>query len=256
MKLNLIAASATARRDTDVAAALVQSARNLSSDERYILHRLAAEMSFDLRGATGYPGVTVRLPVAEFAAQNGLRRSVAHRRLGAAAESLLGRWVQVDTSSDEKEELAWATSMDTASDAFELRFTGLFVWHLLSALSQSGNNGRTLPVALTAEDVWRTGATLDGKSVVESGRQQFKRKYLRQNRRKAISWSRLLHRVKNRLKKVMPTRQAERLLDLAESEDPWYTVSRLQFRDFNARDLDALFNWLIERKDRVASGDS
>ncbi|MDM5181829.1 hypothetical protein PO883_32130 [Massilia sp. DJPM01] len=138
-------------RDIDPTDAIARSARNLSDDERYILYRLAAGLSRDPR-TTAHRGMPVLLPVAEFAQHGGLQRNVAYRRLGAAAEALFYRTVEIEFGNGTELQFAWASSIRTHDDCFELNFTGTFVEHLLAALTQSAGSASGTPSFISLKE--------------------------------------------------------------------------------------------------------
>ncbi|NHZ78046.1 hypothetical protein F2P44_01865 [Massilia sp. CCM 8695] len=232
-------------RDIDPTDAIARSARTLSADERYILYRLAAGLSRD-PGTMAHTGMRVLLPVADFAQHGGLKSNVAYRRLGAATEALFGRTVEIEFGNGTELHFSWASSMWTRDDAFELNFTGTFVEHLLAALTQSAGSASDTPSFISLEEKHECRdnillvalAPAKPKSKLKPGRPC-----------RVIQWPRLLQWVKKRLKRLVSAEQADRLIELADTEEPWRRMSRSKFHDFTARDIGALTTWLIDKMD-------
>ena len=232
-------------RDIDPMDAIARSARNLSADERYILYRLAAGLLRD-PGTMAHTGMRVLLPVADFAQHGGLKSNVAYRRLGAATEALFGRTVEIEFGNGNALHFVWASSMWTRDDAFELNFTGPFVQHLLDAIAKSEARRSSAPFCISLREKHEVG---ESSRLVALEPAKPKSKLKSRRPRRVIQWSRLLQRVKKRLKKLVSAEQADRLIELADTEEPWRRMSRSKFHDFTARDIGALTAWLIDKMD-------
>lgn len=231
--------------DIDPTAAIARSARNLSDDERYILYSLAAGLS---RGpcTTAHTGMPVLLPVAEFAHHVRLKGKRAYRRLGAAAEALFDRIVEIEFSNGNALHFSWASSMRTQDDHFELHFTHTFVQHLLAATAKSEASRSRAPLCISLKEEYEGG---DNVLLVALELTKRKSKLKPGRPCRVIKWPRLLQRVKKRLKRLVSAEQADRLIELTDAEEPWRRMSRSKFHDFTARDIGALTAWLIDKMD-------
>ncbi|MDM5180969.1 replication initiation protein [Massilia sp. DJPM01] len=232
-------------RDIDPTDAIARSARNLSDDERYILYRLAAGLSRDPR-TTAHRGMPVLLPVAEFAQHVRLNGKRAYRRLGAATEALFGRTVEIEFGNGTELHFAWASSMWTRDDAFELNFTDTFVQHLLDAIAKSEASRSRAPLCITLKEEHEGS---DNILLVALEPTKSKSKLQPRRPRRVIQWPRLLDRVKMRLKRLVSAEQADRLIELTDTEEPWRRMSRSKFHDFTTRDIGTLTAWLIDKMD-------
>jgi hypothetical protein len=232
-------------RDIDPTDAIARSARTLSADERYILYRLAAGLSRD-PGTMAHTGMRVLLPVADFAQHGGLKSNVAYRRLGAATEALFGRTVEIEFGNGTELHFAWASSMWARDDTFELNFTDTFVQHLLDAIAKSEASRSRAPLCISLKEEHEGGDNIL-LVALEPAKPKSKLKPGRPCR--VIQWPRLLQRVKKRIKRLVSAEQADRLIELTDTEEPWRRMSRSKFHDFTARDIGTLTAWLIDKMD-------
>lgn len=227
--------------ERDFASALLRSARNLSPDEKYILRKLALEIANRLDGAPRNLAITLVLPVSAFSEQTGVRGKHAYRRLGAAAETIFMRSVVTELDGWAELHFRWASSMWTGEPGFELEFTETFVRYVVAAQARPSTAQRSSSGGLRyvqADNSDFGSAPVQGATKLQPKRP-----------RRVITWLNLIHRVKKRLKKVLPADQVDDLIDFAGKEEPWSRASRSKFHQFTARDLTVLYDWIMARKD-------
>lgn len=226
--------------------ALADSARGLTVDERYVLHRLACVAANDPKTGISQAGCLVTLTVVDFAASAGITFKVARRRLDHAVQALFARTVHV-RFRDEGTIFCWAESIWSSDDCFEVRFSVFFLKYLrqIAAASTGGQPGlNAFSAAVNAPAVSARGFKIPADlSIVLVSR-------LKAHRRRpvGITSAQVYKRVAKRLKRVM---NHSRLLDVMEA-----VYSKGPVRSSPAhikhthREIDRLYDWVMENKDK------
>lgn len=225
--------------------ALADSARGLSVDERYVLRRMASIVADSPSAGVSFAGVSVVLPVAEFAASAGITFKVARRRLDHAVQALFSRTVSVQYS-DRWEGFRWTDARSEYADAFEMNFSGPFLRHL-RAIAIAGGSSQTLQPfadAVNAPAVTARGFKVPGDlSVVLVSRLQ-----ARQKRPTGMTKAQLKQRLRKRLKRVLDRDGIQDAEDALSAKGP--LRSGHKYTKYSHRDLDLLYNWVMKNKDK------
>lgn len=226
--------------------ALAESARGLSVDERYVLHRLACMVADDPKSGTSRAGYLITLPVVDFATSAGITFKVARRRLDHAVQALFARTVDV-RFSDRGTIFCWAESTRSSDDCFEVRFSAFFLNYLrqVAATSNGGPPGlNAFSAAVNAPAVSARGFRIPADlSIILVSR-------LKAHRGRPVGMSRdqLYLRVEKRLKRVM---SRDSLLDVMEALYAKGPVqSRHEHVKYTHRDVDRLYDWVMENRNK------
>ncbi|MBV6324895.1 RepB family plasmid replication initiator protein [Duganella violaceipulchra] len=228
--------------------ALVDSARNLSIDERYVLRRLVNLVAQDPDTASRPAGKLITVSVIEFAAHAGITFKVARRRLDMAAYALFERSVSIHFH-DEGTIFCWAEKLGYTEDYYELRFSSTFIRYLEWIVGDI-RAGASRPLisfaeAINAPAVVARGAKVPGDlSIVHISRLKARTK-----RPKSMKWWQLRERVEKRLKQLLSRDEVLDVLDAADQKSPLAKM-RGKYYDYSHRDIAGLYDWIMKNKDK------
>lgn len=228
--------------------ALVDSARNLSIDERYVLRRLVNLVAQDPGTASRHIGKLVTLPVAEFAAHAGITFKVARRRLDMAAYALFERSVSIHFH-DEGTIFRWAEKLAYTEDYYELRFSSTFIgylaWIVGDIRAGASRSLLSFAEAINAPAFVARGAKVPGDlSIVHISRLKARTK-----RPKSLKWDQLSGRVRKRLKRHMSRDEVEDVAHAAYHKSPQAKL-RGKYHDYSHREIAGLYDWIMMNKDK------
>lgn len=225
--------------------ALVDSARGLSVDERYVLSQLSSAVAGDATAGISLAGCLATLPVAVFAASAGLTFKVARRRLDHATKTLFGRTVSAQFSGGGVS-FCWVDSRHATDDSFALNFSGPFLKYLRSVGvdASASRSSHAFANALSAPVAVPRGLRIPlGLAVVYVSRRK-----AHVGRPHGMTKAQLNKRLERRLKRALGIDGMWDAIDAVSAKGP--LRSRQANARYTHREIDFLYNWVIENKDK------